>query len=474
MTESVTRRREHPDGRVSALADRRFWWFVGAAVVVGLALRVAWVWWVAREPVFPYDTARYIGYAREIGAGRGYTEPITGEATAYYPPGYPWFLGIVAWLARHTPLTDDLPLLAGLVQAVIGATTAAAGAVVARRLAGPIAGIVAAVGLALYPNLVFHSGTILGETLYNGLFLAFLAVLLSGRVDATTAPRLVDNDDEGAGDAGGRGRDVLATSTPRLAAAALLLGLAVMVRPISLVLVPVLAAVWWADTHDLRVAVRRTGLVVLVLVAVIAPWTVRNAVRMDAFVPLSTNTGENLCIGHAPEATGAFTVTSDCDVEDGVQFGSASEVRADDAKVKLGLRYLRENLGREPGLLWKRIHVTYVRDGDHDGVVAVQSYRVDRWMAIPTEARLFRLADVAYWVVSALGVVGLIWLALRRRADGVLLVAAALATAIVPMAFFGDSRFKVPVLPLLIIAAACAPTLALAGRRTVDRHAAPA
>ena len=48
----------------------------------------------------------------------------------------------------------------------------------ARRIAGPVAGIVAACIYALYPNLVFHTGVLMSETLYIFLFLAFLAVLL--------------------------------------------------------------------------------------------------------------------------------------------------------------------------------------------------------------------------------------------------------------------------------------------------------
>ena len=40
---------------------------------------------------------------------------VTGDPTAYYPPGYPWFLGIVTWLS--SPFTDEPWLAAGLLQA---------------------------------------------------------------------------------------------------------------------------------------------------------------------------------------------------------------------------------------------------------------------------------------------------------------------------------------------------------------------
>ena len=82
-------------------------------------------------------------------------------------------------------------------------------------MVAPLAGILAAFGLALYPNLVFHTGALLSETLYNFLFLAFLAVLLARPwPDGLTARRV--------------------------AGAAVLFGLAVLVRPISLAVLPVL------------------------------------------------------------------------------------------------------------------------------------------------------------------------------------------------------------------------------------------
>ena len=36
------------------------------------------------------------------------------------------------------------------------------------------------------------------------------------------------------------------------------------------------------------------------------PWTIRNAVRLDAFVPTSTNTGDTLCLDRFEGANGGF------------------------------------------------------------------------------------------------------------------------------------------------------------------------
>lgn len=412
------------DGR----ADR-FWWWVGAAAVVGLVVRVLWGVWVSHPPQGLYDPARYAGYARTIADGQGMIEPLSPgqRATAYYPPGYPWFLGVLAWVGR--PITDDVPLLGAIVQSVLGALTVVGGAVAGRRLAGPRAGIVAAFGLALYPNLVFHSGALLGETLYNALFMAFCVVALTTRLPH-------------------------GLTTARVVATGLPLGLAVMVRPISLAVVPVVALTWWLATRNRRLVLRSMAILVLVVGGCIVPWTVRNALRMDAFVPISTNTGDNLCIGHGPGADGKFTLREDCRTDQDFLAGTRQEVDADAEKTRIALRAVADDPKRQPWLVWRRFYFTWLQPGDHDAIVAVQSYGTDPFIDATTEDRLRTVADLAYWVVAAVGVAGLGALAWRRRPEDVFWVGCAVMTALVPLAFFGDSRFKVPVIPLLIVAAA--------------------
>lgn len=422
------------------------WSLIALAALVGLALRLLWGFTVDQPPQGLHDPARYVGYGRVIADGQGMIEPLTGRPSAYYPPGYPWFVGMVTWLG--SPISDSVVTLVVVVQAFLGAASSILGALVARAVAGRRAAVVAAFALALYPNLVFHSGAVLGETLYNFLFLGFLAVLATATwPDGLTRWRVL-----GAG----------AT-----------LGLAVMVRPISLAILPVIALAWWVATHDWRVVLRSTAVVTVAVAACIVPWTVRNAIRMDAFVPISTNTGDNLCIGHARGATGAFTFPPDCLIDATLMKGPESEVEADQEKVRIALDAIRSDPGRQPGLVRKRFSYTWLRNGDHDALVAIQSFGKDPFLGADREQRLADLADVAYWIVCAVGVAGALVLLWRRRGVDVLLVGSAVMTAAVPLAFFGDSRFKVPVIPLLIIIGAT-----LAGRpwrnRPTPRRAGPA
>lgn len=415
------------------MTDRRYRQVLAVVVLVGLALRVAWVLWVSREPstagnAMFLDPARYLGYAREIAAGNGMTEPLTQAPTAYYPPGYPWFLGIITWVSK--PFTDEPWLVAGLVQALLGTASIALVASVAKRLAGPIAAIVGAVLFALYPNLIFHTGALLGETLYNFLFLAFLALLLSRPWDA-------------------------AFSSARILGCGILLGLAVMVRPISLAVIPVVVLCWLWSRKDHRVTLRFTLVLLIGVIACIVPWTVRNELRLDAFVPISTNTGDNLCMGHADGATGAFQPVKACETDFEFLDGVSAELGSDKEKRKIAIEGMVDNLDREPWLLWRRTYFMWVRDGDHDALFAVQSYRQDRWMDLETESRLIWIADRYYWLVVAAGLVGLVQLTRRKEPEAFVLVGSTIMTAAVPLMFFGDQRFKVPVIPLLIIAAAC-------------------
>jgi len=411
----------------SLFVGHRRW--VLLAAVAGLALRVAWVVYASRAPLGLFDPARYGGYADRIADGLGYSQFTSGDPTAYYPPGYPFFLGAVEWVTRLMPLPDDLPLVAGLVQAVLGAATVALAAAIAHRLAGPVAAVTAAVGVAIYPNLVFHTGALLSETLYNALFLGALAVLV-WRPWSQGLP------------------------TGRLVGAAALFGGAVMVRPISLAVLAALAVAWWFDARDIKVVLRRLAIFGAVVALFMAPWTVRNLVRLDAFVLLSTNTGDNLCIGHHPGASGAFDLGPECDTGESTADGAAAEVRHDRELTDRALAFARRHPGEELALVGRRARVM-VRN-DHDGLVAVQSYGEDDFIPEGRETLLARVADGAWYLVAGVGLVGLFLLARPRRPEGLLVVLAVVATMAVPLAFFGDPRFKVPAVPLLVVAAAVA------------------
>lgn len=411
-------------------AARQFWWWVVAAVVAGFVLRAVWVANAAHTPLGLYDPARYLSAGIQIARGKGYREPFTSQPTAYYPPGYPGFVGAVIWLSLHNPFMHNAVALIGYIQALLGAATIAAAAVIGRRVASPAAGIGAAALVALYPNLIFHTAAVLSETLCIALLLGALAVLW-WHTDGRPPSR----------------RQVVVF--------AVLFALGVMVRPISLPVVAVLIFLWWREAPDQRQFLRWSAVAVGVLAVVMGSWTIRNAVQMHHFVPLSTNTGDNLCIGHARGATGGFRLVPQCsNTKDSILDGPNGEVAHDREARKVGLRGLSHNLGHEPWLTWQRLYFMF--QSDHDGLQGSSSYGADPWLTSGPKRTLSRIGDDCGAVILALGLVGSALLLWRGDAEGRGLVAIGVIVVGVPLLFFGDPRFKVPVTPLLAIAAAVA------------------
>ena len=150
--------------------------------------------------------------ADHLAAGDGYRYGFEADQglTAYYPPGYPLVLGGAVWLARLVlPGTVSAFDVAVWLNVALSVATIGLVFVLGRRLAGPAVGLVAAGIWAVWPNLVFHSGIVLTETLFLFLLVLLLIVLL--------------------GDRRGAGRPGVA----RLVAVGVLFGLVLLVRPVS-------------------------------------------------------------------------------------------------------------------------------------------------------------------------------------------------------------------------------------------------
>lgn len=480
-------------------------WLLAAIVVLAAVLRIAWVAYAARDPQGFHDPTFYYVYAARIADGAGYTQ-LDGSPTAYYPVGYPAALGGVFALVTHTPIPDNLTLTNAYFQVFLGVATVWLVYEVGRRLFGASAGLLAAFWTAVFPNLIYHTGAFLTETLFNFVTMAALAVLLWPDW---------------------RERKL---GWPRLAVFGALLGFSALVRPISLPFIVLLPAVWLVAGFGWRRTLGYTGVVAAATVAVILPWTVRNAIVMDEPVLISTNLGDNLCIGHYERARGVFALPEVC-FNDALYAGLSSteaQVQRDRDNREHAIDFALDNPRAELKLLSRKSYYTWHHD--HDGLWAVESYGEDPFIGsrsslrvvpadIPEEqlaliaadlARitgldantvalavsgdsptilmedvdveiandvreaklpgvqltvpralqreaLERIADIFFFTTISLGGLGLIGFVLRplepRR---LFFVLALLALAGAPLPFFGDARFHVPVLPLLAVSAAWA------------------
>ncbi len=237
-------------GNTAYVLRSRIWW---AIVATALLLRAAIV---AVTPGYVpiHDDHSYLVHAVALASTGSYPAfEFHGvpEPTAYRAPGFPVALALARAVSGHGLLAPRL------LQILIATGGVALIGVVARQIWGLRTALAATALAALSPLLVVYSGSLISEPLFVVLELGALACALEARGRAGWA----------------------------LAAGALG-GAAALTRPAGLVLLLALA---------LCAGGRRAALVVVCAGALaIAPWTIRNAVVLHAFVPISTEAGNTL------------------------------------------------------------------------------------------------------------------------------------------------------------------------------------
>lgn len=246
---------------------------LAVALVARLAV-VAWAW--SRFP--PVEDGHYYDVlARRIAQGLGYTWLWPDGAVTYaahYPVGYPALVAI-AYRAFGTA-----PGVAMLLNAAVGAA-AACGAWWLANEGGPPRWrpLGAGLAVALHPALVAYTPALMTE----GVAVAFVVLAAASTVRARRAVR----------------------PWRWLVLTGVLVGIATLVRPQSVLLAPVLGALGVGVEGAIRERVVRVAVVTAVAVACVAPWTARNCARMQRCALVSVNGGWNLLIG-AQTTTGSW------------------------------------------------------------------------------------------------------------------------------------------------------------------------
>jgi hypothetical protein len=411
-----------------------------AILLLGLGLRVGEAW-DGRAPV--YDAAAYEAIAANLAQGDGFTAGAAAtQPSSNYSPGLPLF---VAGLYEVTGGENER--FARLVLALIGALSVLFTYLIGRRLTGktqralkkgPHGGgnsasaefwpaLVGAALVAIYPALLEYQGMLMSEPL--------AATLLSGGVLA-----LLWSWD------GGWSRWLLPGA---------LFGALALVRPEYLAIALLVALIVFGRQAmaDWRLSLLRVAIFVGALIVVIAPWTIRNLVAEDRFVPISTGGGQVLFAGTYlpsdgnPEKVGAEVVAENPDL-----------FRPDDAR-RLRLEQILARLAadRHPGMetdqALSKLGKEQLCDGiteepvEYAGFVATKVWRI--WSQGPRDVMQQPVWKALHWALVALGLLGLAILAWRRRWEAMLLGAIFLAITALSALLVASPRRVLVLMPLL-------------------------
>jgi len=359
-----------------------------------------------QSPYFDHplvDAFTFHQAARSIAAGDGHPDKIFWQ-----PPGYPYFLGLIYWVAGGANF-----LAPRLVQAVLGALTAVLTAWIGARQFGRAVGLAAGLAVALYGTLIYFDGELLGVSLTVVTQLGAVALaLLAGGAER---PR------------------------PLWLAAGAVGGLASLVTATSLALVGTFAVF----------ARRLAPWCLLGAMIAIAPATIRNLVRGGEWIPISWNGGVNFYIGNNPHYDEVVAVRPDIRWKDltaePVRHGIWSKTGASNYFVRKVIEWARGD-----PLAFLRLQLRKIRlllGGDeifrNQAIYPARAYSPVLW------ALLWKAPGVAFpfGVLVPLSLLGLAVAWKRAPLLGWIVVLYALAN----VTFFIAARYRVPLVPWLAI-----------------------
>jgi 4-amino-4-deoxy-L-arabinose transferase-like glycosyltransferase len=399
------------------LLERRDLPWLGLALLVAVAARVAWILYVTVDPNGGplNDSVFYHNAARLLAEGHGYVMPLswidatvvvnqTGEPTAAWPPGYPALLAVVykafGW--------NVLP--AKLLNVGFAAATVVLVYIVAKRLFDSRVAAAGALALAVFPGQVYFATLLMTETLFAMLFMLTFSLVLIWTLEREA-----------------RGWQVALVGA--------IVGYSALVRAEGLLLTAIIVPLWLAVVRPWGRLRQHVLLLVAGIALVLLPWTVRNAVELHRFVLIRDNANWALSAGLDP---------------------GFSEERLQNIKYVFEppqppLGEVLSHWATHPWELgpfaYEKLRILYKNDAD--GIYLVQTLRAylsergaDAWSL---------LANVYFFTLGALALAGAALSLLSGRKGAIALVWFGVGWSLIFVAFIPTVRYHFPVGPPIAI-----------------------
>ena len=422
-----------------------------ALVVLALGLRLAGAAASADIPL-TFDPIDFDRHARSIVVNHGYPGAVhpRGGPSALRPPGYPLALAAayllrggaaapeptdVAFAPGHQP--PRAQVTAGRVQqALIGTLMVVLTGLVALQLWGRRVALAALAIGAVYLPLIAVGLTLLSDPLFVVLMLAAVSAALRSRDQERPA-------------AGRRWAAV----------AGALAGLAWLTRSNGGALLLPLGLLVWTARPRLRLrSLAAPAVMVAAALLVIAPWTIRNAIVLDAFVPVSDNAGYTLAGTYNPVAAhdahfrGGWRPAQEDPGNAALIAASRDELDQARRLGRAARRYIRE----DPSYVLvvagcntlRLVHLGALACGD-DWAGPRRGYEGEFGLS----PALATVAIASFGVLAVLALLGALTRGARAAPLALWLVPVVLWTVVFVQA---ATRFRAPVEPFLIMLAALA------------------
>jgi hypothetical protein len=359
------------------------------------------------------DFGWYFDAARSIAAGAGFADK--GVLTAFWPVGWPGFLGGLLWLfGSHVWVGQCANLVLSV--AVIGLTAMAGKRMFPERRAWRLGILV----IALLPNQIAYVPLLSVEIFFECLLLLGFVLMSAASVRGWVLSGLAFG--------------VAALTKAQAVFVPAVLGLPLLAGGVGR----------W---------VRTVVVANVVMAAVILPWTIRNHVVLHALVPVSTNGGYTFLTGNNPSARGRYT-PDDSLVAD-LSKDPRDQVAMDHMAWARGWAWVVANPAEMVRLVPLKLWRLWSGDGE------AEWFYQSGYAGYADHSVLFRAVRVVnqlcYWVVLGLAAASAPGMWRRRRSLPVWCwsgwAVVGYFTAI-SMVFSGQSRFHFALMPFIALYAA--------------------
>lgn len=379
--------------------------------------------WIATFPTRPYaDSEWYFRNASELASGYGFVYDLESrKPLAAWPIGYPAFLALLFMI------TGPSVVAAKLANVVLSVLCVALSYFLALRIFNHRLAVVSAFLLAMFPGMIVYSSLISTDLLFMTLTTLCFTMSLGGLHLGQTR----------------RFRDALLTGIVN--------GALCLVRATGLSLLPIWGGIRWLANREASSIWRWLLGASLGTIVVVFPWTLRNYIHYGKFIPVSTNGGLNFWIGNNPAAYGGYMFPRD---ETNPLYPLiGNELEIDRKGYELGFQYIRQNPLRALKLLPAKLFYLYNSNdfGLHWDKLSALAPRQSG-----SGVLAFALVNLIYVITSILALIGIISLLLSRvknplQFSGGLL---SLYWTIIHLPYFGQDRFVLSLLPVLVMYAA--------------------
>ncbi len=326
------------------------------------------------------------------------------------PPGYPFFLAAVMMLSKKVIFIKFIQLCLYYLSAYLIYKIT----YIIRQ--NKTISLLSVFLFLIYPSILYITNTLYPQILYMILFLLLLYILLL------------------------RSRQLYAYILLGVINASL-----IYIIPIHILFLPFIIFFIWKENQESRLL--KSGILILVTIAVLLPWTWRNYNIFNRFVVIATNGGQNLLCGNSPNTTpnsGTTTDISEFIEEDVIQ-------QLDDAELD---KYYRDKaltfIQQKPlyylGLYFRK----FLNYFNYQNVLNTKEQSTE---INPATKLKFIVIAITWFPVLFLSIFGFIIKEIRKNFDNIYVMLLFICSGLFYSIFFTRIRFRSPFVPLLLIIA---------------------